>query len=120
KLGYAVDGDWMALDLSKQRTISDLEIALEHAGGVTVLWALTTGGDAGLQALLTRLHAAIPTLRELFIDNPWEQLGRACKSDPRGLDAYLAQHKTLTRLQVTGVLSSLTRPIVQAGLTTLS
>lgn len=122
RLGYVLDGEMMVLDLKRQRSVGDLEIALERAVGVTDLWVLTTPADndgAGPRSLFTRLHAAAPKLRALMIDCPFEPLARAAATELPGLAGFLEQRKNLVRLAVTGEMR-LTKPLLQESLTTLA
>lgn len=120
-LGYVADTDIMVIDLKKQRTVSDLEIALDKARGIETLWALTTAfsDGAGTQALFTRLHEAVPKLRALHLDSPWDTLTRSASTSLRGLPGYLEQKKDLGELGATGEIR-LVKPLVQIELTTLA
>jgi hypothetical protein len=120
-LGYVADDDIMVIDLKKQRTVSDLEIALDKARGVETLWALTTAfsDGGGTQALFTRLHKAVPELSALFLDSPWDTLTRASATSLRGLAGYLEEKRDLVQLGATGEVR-LVKPLVQTELTTLA
>jgi hypothetical protein len=120
-LGYVADDDIMIIDLKKQRTVSDLEIALDKARGIQTLWALTTAfsDGGGTQALFTRLHEAVPELRALHLASPWDTLTRSAATSLRGLAGYLEQKKDLEELGATGEVR-LTKPLVQASMTSLA
>lgn len=120
-LGYVADTDIMVIDLKRQRTVSDLEIALDKARGVETMWALTTAfsDGAGTQALFTRLHEAVPKLQALGVDSPWDTLTRSSATSLRGLAGYLEQKKDLSELRATGDLQ-LVKPLVQTEMTTLA
>src|SRR5688500_9948206 len=92
-LGYVADDDIMVIDLKKQRTVSDLEIALDKARGIETLWALTTAfsDGGGALALFTRLHKAVPELRGLHLDCPWDTLTRASATSLRCIAQYLEE-----------------------------
>jgi hypothetical protein len=121
QLGYVADDDIMIIDLKKQRTVSDLEIALDKARGVQTLWALTTGfsDGAGTQALFTRLGAAVPLLQSLHLDCPWDLPARAALTSLRGVAGYLEAKRALATVTLTGEVR-LSKPLAQDHLVTLA
>lgn len=119
-LGYVIEDKTMVLNLEKQRTVGDMEIALGHAAGILDLWALTKSDDGqSARALFLRLHEAAPKLRGLFLDCPWQTLTRSCATPLPGLPAYLDEHRTLERISVVGEVN-LTKPLQQDALASLA
>jgi hypothetical protein len=122
KLGYAQDGTYMVLDVSRQRTVGDLEIALERAGDTEQLWVITALDDedgASAHSVFSRLEAAAPKLRTLAVDCPWDTLTRSAGVPLPGLGAFLDKRRTLERLSVTGQ-AVWSRPLAMPQLTELS
>ncbi len=98
-LGWAMDDGVMVLALSRQRTTSDLGIALEQAKDATALHVGTNIDDeagVGLTALLTALEGgAASNLEEISFDCPSEPTVKAAALRLGGLARLLEKRQFL-------------------------
>lgn len=122
QLGWAAEDGIMVLDLKRQKTVNDLEIALDGGGANTIMSVLTSGEDdigAGFSLLSGRLlEGAMPKLTEIHIDSPWETLTRSAQLPLSGLGLVFEKRRNFTVIGAVGDID-VTASFAQPKLTTL-